>query len=127
MNGTALIQQTFVSIRWEWITLLIIQVALSIIVLIVAISHTEIIGIPVIKGNPLPGLFAIGAQERYAVEQEQMGVKASGETPWKSEHVLDGDFKRFGNKWALGSLGYQREESRRVETVYVGEPGKWPA
>ncbi|KAM0806766.1 hypothetical protein AB5N19_07103 [Seiridium cardinale] len=120
VNGTALTQQTFVSIRWEWVTLLVVQVFLSLVVLIVAIFHTEMIGIPIIKGNPLPGLFAISAQEKYTIEQQQMGITTS-----VPNHVLDGDLKRVGNKWVLGSVSGRRHGNEQEPTIYVGEHGNW--
>ncbi|KAK6077793.1 hypothetical protein SCUP234_06551 [Seiridium cupressi] len=120
VNGTALTQQTFVSIRWEWVTLLVVQVFLSLVVLIVAIFRTEMIGIPIIKGNPLPGLFAISAQEKYTIEQQQMGITTS-----VPNHVLDGDLKRVGNKWMLGSVSGRRQWNEQEPTIYVGEHGNW--
>lgn len=107
--------------------MLVAQVLLSFLVLLVAIIHTEMIGIPIIKGNPLPGLFAISAQEKLHVEQEQFDMNNAGMQPKRADHILDNDLKRVGDRWVIGSIAERRRENGRVSTMYVGDHGDWPS
>lgn len=69
-KGTAWDSETFVLVRWEWLSLLAAQVLLSIVVLVFIMVATARSGVEIIKTAPLPALFAIPADEKQALEND---------------------------------------------------------
>jgi hypothetical protein len=44
-----------------------------------------------------------------------------------NEHTLDGDLKRLGNGWVLGSISGRRQLNGREDTLYAGGHENWPS
>ncbi|KAK0745328.1 hypothetical protein B0T21DRAFT_280461 [Apiosordaria backusii] len=118
--GTAWQEETYISVRWEWLSLVAAQIGLSLLVLLIVMIQTSILGVPVVKSSILPAFFAVGLAERaeaergrrdpmldHQVYQEVKGSKEKGATPEES-YALMGDLQKTQNgKWVLESL-YRR-------------------
>ncbi|KAK4232428.1 hypothetical protein QBC38DRAFT_450051 [Podospora fimiseda] len=79
--GTSKKRETYIYIRWEWLSLLVAQVIFSIVVLFAVMGETRRLGIPVIKGSIMSAFFAIGSTERALVEREAQGLSVHEKIP----------------------------------------------
>lgn len=59
VKGESANNEVFIVIRWEWITLLVIQIGVSVIFLIWVAIDTYLLGVPVLKSSNLGELFAL--------------------------------------------------------------------
>jgi negative regulator of sigma E activity len=66
--GEALELETFVQVRWPWLTLIASQTFLSIVLVVVTMVKTLGAGIEAIKTASLPALFAINTGNRAQLE-----------------------------------------------------------
>ena len=106
VNGTALGMETFVHVRWEWLSLLIAQVSLSILVLLYIIIATARSGVEVLKTDALAALLAIPADERLAMASDPLSraaLNAEGVPRITASDIVDGGrgLRRRGNLWRL--------------------------
>lgn len=70
VNGTAWQREVYVAIRWPWLTLLAAQVLLSVLLLAMVIIETVGADVDIVKSSMLAALFAIGAEEKTALEKD---------------------------------------------------------
>ncbi|RBR21966.1 uncharacterized protein FIESC28_04679 [Fusarium coffeatum] len=68
INGLSLNTEVYVLVRWEWLALLSVQVALSICLLICIIVESTKAEVEVMKGSTVPVLFAINAADKARME-----------------------------------------------------------
>lgn len=69
VTGEALASETFVLVRWPWLAFISSQVALSIVLLALAIIKTKAAGIGVVKSSALPALVAIDSKDKQVLEK----------------------------------------------------------
>ncbi|KAK3995837.1 hypothetical protein QBC44DRAFT_366221 [Cladorrhinum sp. PSN332] len=107
--GTALKEEIYIFIRWEWLSLLAVQVVLSLVVLIAVMIETRIMGTPVIKGSILPAFFAIGSSEKAAADRDGLSMheKTSVDGGKHKTFALMGDLRHRQGKWVLDGLNRQ--------------------
>jgi hypothetical protein len=106
VNGTALAMETYVRVRWEWLSLLVAQVALSVIVLLSIIIATARSGVGILKTDSLSALVAIPVDERVAMAGDPASrarLEAEGVPRITATGVLDGDrgLRRRGSRWQV--------------------------
>ncbi|KAL0935998.1 uncharacterized protein CTRU02_208213 [Colletotrichum truncatum] len=68
VTGEALITETYVHVRWEWLAFISSQIALSILLLAIAIIQGRKAGLGVVKSSTLPAFFAVNTQDRLLLE-----------------------------------------------------------
>ncbi|KAK0662518.1 hypothetical protein QBC41DRAFT_359614 [Cercophora samala] len=115
VNGTAWQEETYISVRWEWLSLVAAQIGLSLVVLLLVMVQTAGLGVPVVKSSILPAFFAVGLAERAEAERgrevmfspEAKGGEKRGVTPEESYALMGGLQKTQRGKWVLESL-YRR-------------------
>ncbi|KAI1762730.1 hypothetical protein GGR53DRAFT_468075 [Hypoxylon sp. FL1150] len=64
INGTAWEPETYVSIRWAWITFLVVQVAFGTVCFCFTVWQSHHLGIPILKSSALAMVFALGEESR---------------------------------------------------------------
>ncbi|KAF6840725.1 hypothetical protein CMUS01_03822 [Colletotrichum musicola] len=105
--GTAWKSETYVKVRWAWLTFLIVQVWLSIVILIMVIGETATAGIDIVKSSTLPSLFAINSEAKADLEhkfEEGEPLVEKGHrrvVPWG----IGGQLHKVDGKWQLRSAG----------------------
>lgn len=107
MNHTGLAwrDETYVHVRWPWLTLLVAQVGLSVLTFILVVAQTAGLDIEIVKGSSLPALLAVKADEKASLMEEQHHMSG---TSSKIAEPLDlqatgitGAFHRSGRGWTL--------------------------
>ncbi|KAH0441178.1 hypothetical protein CcaCcLH18_02088 [Colletotrichum camelliae] len=68
ITGQAYVSETYVKVRWWWMTLISCQVVLSTIVLVVALIQARMAGLNVVKSSTFPAFFAIDSSDRKLLE-----------------------------------------------------------
>jgi hypothetical protein len=77
-SGTVLSTETYVRIRWAWLTFLAIQVILAISFLLGIMVQTAVWDVTVLKGSIMAPLLALSADDKaYLEEQENLILDAS--------------------------------------------------
>jgi hypothetical protein len=102
VRGEALEPKPYVRVRWEWLTFLVVQILLSIVVLAMTIAQTLAAGIRPVKSNPLPTMFAIGARDRARLED--------GCAPEKMQAEYDPIRKNEALTWTEGGWLLAKKE-----------------
>ena len=107
-TGTVLATESYVRIKWAWLSFLAIQIVLCIGFLLGIMLQTAVWNVKILKGSSTAALFAISADDKaYLEEREHVTLDSSG----GSEHGPEMKRKlraitcRFmtGEKgWALG-------------------------
>lgn len=64
MNGTIMAPQTFVDIRWGWLSLLMVQLALASLFLVATAVKTHIAKVQILKGSALATLSGLDRAAR---------------------------------------------------------------
>ncbi|KAF4846065.1 hypothetical protein CGCSCA4_v006524 [Colletotrichum siamense] len=105
VEGTAWTKQTYIKVRWEWLTFLAVQVCLSIIILVMIIWETAVADVDIIKSSTLPALFAINSEELASIEHrfeegEPLVEKGHQQVV---PHGIGGQLHKTGGKWILRS------------------------
>ncbi len=77
-SGTVFATESYVHIEWAWLTFLAIQVALAISFLLGIIVQTAVWNVKVLKGSPTAALFALSAESKAYLEEEQAPIDSSG-------------------------------------------------
>ncbi|VUC26724.1 unnamed protein product [Clonostachys rosea] len=62
VNGIAYKEETFVRVRWEWLSFLVVQIALTIIFLAAVMIQTAILDMDIVKSSNTAELFALQGQ-----------------------------------------------------------------
>jgi len=110
-TGTVLATESYVHVRWVWLTFLAIQVALSVSFLIGIMVQTAVWNVKVLKGSSTAALFAISADDRsYLEARGNVGLGRSRHVGGESEtkRKLQGVTCRFrpGERgWTLELAG----------------------
>ncbi|KAK4178302.1 hypothetical protein QBC36DRAFT_344725 [Triangularia setosa] len=115
VQGTAWQEETYFSVRWEWLSLVAAQIGLSLVVLLLVMVHTAVLGVPIVKSSILPAFFAVGLTERAQAErgrdpilvQEAKGSRGKSATPEESLALMGDLQKTQQGEWVLESL-YKR-------------------
>ncbi|KAI9147567.1 hypothetical protein HJFPF1_12593 [Paramyrothecium foliicola] len=68
--GQALALETFVDVRWSWLTFMVVQIFLSVLFLAITIIQTENEDMDVIKADLLPTLFAVRTWDRVQLDTD---------------------------------------------------------
>lgn len=84
LQGVALANETFVSIRWGWAAFLAAQIMLAYLFLAVTMYRTAKLGTPVLKSSELATLLASTEELRVAVGSIE-GIQDAGE---RAERVV---------------------------------------
>ncbi|KAF6814700.1 hypothetical protein CSOJ01_03923 [Colletotrichum sojae] len=103
--GVAWNSESFIRVRWPWLTFLIVQVGLSFIILMLIILETATAGVDVVKSSTLPSLFAINSEAKADLEhkfEEGEPLVEKGHrrvVPWG----IGGQLHKVDGKWQLRS------------------------
>lgn len=114
VSGTAWQEERYISVRWEWLSLVAAQIGLALVVLVLVMVQTARLGVPVVKSDILPAFFAVGLAERAEAERGRVSdvgfspeVKKNGAKPEES-FALMGELQNMQKgKWVLKGL-YRR-------------------
>ncbi|KAJ0364990.1 hypothetical protein COL26b_012252 [Colletotrichum chrysophilum] len=104
-EGTAWAKQTYIKVRWEWLTFLAVQICLSVVILVMVIWETATADVDIIKSSTLPALFAINSEELANIEHRF----EEGEPLVEKGHQqvvprgIGGQLYKTGGKWILRS------------------------
>ncbi|CAP72647.1 uncharacterized protein PODANS_2_780 [Podospora anserina S mat+] len=114
VSGTAWQEERYISVRWEWLSLVAAQIGLALVVLVLVMVQTARLGVPVVKSDILPAFFAVGLAERAEAERGRVSdvgfspeVKKNGATPEESFALMGELQKTQKGKWVLEGL-YRR-------------------
>lgn len=99
ITGSMVTTETFVVIRWQWLSLLATQVVLTIVFLLFVVIHTARLDVEIVKSSNIAELLAL---KRPCGEIE--GVESR--EPWEGltaevEKELTARLTREGNIWTL--------------------------
>jgi len=67
VQGSALVVETFVHVRWGWITYMASEILLAIVFLCVTVVYTRRLNMKVLKSSPLATLLALNDEARSSV------------------------------------------------------------
>ncbi|KAH6666507.1 hypothetical protein F5X68DRAFT_217206 [Plectosphaerella plurivora] len=70
VQGTVLMPQTFVRVRWEWLAFLSAQVGLSIVFVGMVVVQTARLDLEIVKSSALAGVFAVSGRGKMALEED---------------------------------------------------------
>ncbi|KAM0347188.1 hypothetical protein ACHAP4_011484, partial [Fusarium culmorum] len=100
VDGISLNPEVYVQVRWEWLALLSVQVALSISLLICIIVQSAKAEVGVMKGSTVPVLFAISAADKAKMENGDIDSDSLRQTKHHQQlaHV---NLHKVGQKWVL--------------------------
>lgn len=103
-SGVAYRQQTMVKVRWEWLSLLIIQIGLTLLFVVAVMIQTARLGMDVVKSSNTAELFAFqGMHENGAgsnLAQETDGLKYRG-IKTELSPTLSGQLVQGEHGWKL--------------------------
>lgn len=108
--GRTPVSETFITVRWEWLSFLAAQIALALVFLFAVIFHTAHLDIDIVKSSNISELFAsrgvgdIHRQTEESTETEHeplLGIKA------KLDKTVQGRLIREGVRWRL-DIGRER-------------------
>ncbi|KAF6806962.1 hypothetical protein CSOJ01_08466 [Colletotrichum sojae] len=104
-TGLAWRDETYVHVRWPWLTLLVAQVGLSVLTFVLVVAQTAGLNIEIVKGSSLPALLAVKAEYKVSLITEQRdGSKTVRKRP-RPLHLqatgITGAFQRSGRGWTL--------------------------
>ncbi|KAK4195628.1 hypothetical protein QBC40DRAFT_18810 [Triangularia verruculosa] len=117
-GGIAWTQEIFISVWWEWLSMVAAQIGLSFIFLVLVMTQTSRLGVPVVKSSILPAFFAVGLAARTEAKNKRVTVvmdlndkeQKSAKRTRKREaapsetYALMGEFQRTGKgKWVMES------------------------
>jgi len=103
-TGTVLETETYVHVRWAWLTFLAIQIALAVSFLLGIMVQTAVWDVKILKGSPTAALLAISADEKaYLESREDMFLDSSGEEREATRKMksIPCRFRSGGNGWEL--------------------------
>ena len=110
MIGRTPVSETFITVRWEWLSFLAAQIALAMVFLFAVIFHTAHLDIDIVKSSNISELFASRGvddarrqtEESTDTEREPlMGIKT------KLDKTVQGRLVREGVRWRL-DIGRER-------------------
>lgn len=93
--------EPFVSVRWEWLSLIAVQIGLSIVVLIFSIIATARSGLSIVKASPLPAFFAISAAEKMRLHDKTDVIGDASTKNMVKANGVAGRLREDGNLWKL--------------------------
>ncbi|KAK4105371.1 hypothetical protein N658DRAFT_512835 [Parathielavia hyrcaniae] len=70
-NGIVFSTETYVHIRWCWLTFLAIQVALVVSFLLCIMVQTAVWDVKIVKGSTMTSLLALTADDKAYLEQQE--------------------------------------------------------
>ncbi|RGP58877.1 hypothetical protein FLONG3_11351 [Fusarium longipes] len=100
VDGVSLNTEVYVQIRWEWLALLSVQVALSISLLICIIVESAKVEVEIMKGSTVPVLFAISAADKARMEDGDIDLDSLRQMKHYQQlaHI---NLHKVGQNWAL--------------------------
>jgi hypothetical protein len=113
-SGIVLATESYVHIRWAWLTFLAIQVALSVSFLVGIMVQTAVWNVKILKASPTAPLLALSADDKaYMEARENMLLDSSHGGGQESEMArkLQGITCRF----RPGERGWALELSKKEE------------
>lgn len=109
--GETLAPETYVTVRWAWLSLISLQVGLSAAFLIITILETSSAGIAVVKNSALSTLFAINSEDKTQLEQ---GLASQAHQSEYRRIVQDGS--GIVGSLTLAERGWSLRSSSRIPT-----------
>lgn len=107
-TGTVLATESYIHIRWAWLSFLAVQVVLSASFLLGIIIQTAVWRVKILKGSSTAALLAISADDKvYLEEREHMFIHSSrgaGQTAEMKRQLqtVTCRFRAGGRGWSLG-------------------------
>ncbi|SCO53762.1 uncharacterized protein FFNC_15170 [Fusarium fujikuroi] len=100
VHGVSLNTEVYVQVRWEWLALLSVQVALSFSLLICIIVESAKAEVEIMKGSAVPVLFAISAVDKARMENRDTDLDSLRQMKHYQQlaHV---NLHKVGQKWVL--------------------------
>ncbi|KAF4946585.1 hypothetical protein FGADI_11064, partial [Fusarium gaditjirri] len=97
VDGVSLNTEVYVQVRWEWLALLSVQVALSISLLVCIIVESARAEVETMKGSTVPVLFAINAVDKARMENGD----ADSDSLRQMKPLAHVNLHKVGQKWVL--------------------------
>ncbi|KAK7212663.1 hypothetical protein V2G26_019841 [Clonostachys chloroleuca] len=83
-------QVNMVVIRWEWLSFLVIQVALALVFQVVVVAQTARLGVDIVKSSNIAELFALqGSGDKYMDDSLSRGISTTVTDEQYGELVKD--------------------------------------
>lgn len=99
--GEALQRETFIKVRWEWLTFLAAQIGLTAVFIVVVMFHTARLDVDIVKSSNISELFALGNNNwSKSLNDEHGSLKSSGINT-KFHKDLRGRLIREDGVWSL--------------------------
>lgn len=95
-EGETLIPETFVQVRWAWLSFVAIQVGLSVFFLVSIVWHTTSLGVDVVKSSNMSELFAL----RHGTSYSQLPSEAMGIRPLVDPSIV-AKLEKLDGTWSL--------------------------
>ncbi|KAF6816773.1 hypothetical protein CPLU01_13755 [Colletotrichum plurivorum] len=104
-TGLAWRNETYVHVRWPWLTLLVVQVGLSVLTFVLVVVQTAGLDIEIVNGSSLPALLAVKADEKASLlnelRDEPDTTSKSAEPVYLEATGITRAFQRSGRGWTL--------------------------
>lgn len=122
VQGTVLLAQTFVVVRWAWLAFLSAQVGLSIVFMALVVAQTARLDVDVVKSSALAGVFAVSGRMKTALEVQGQSRGAWGFSVGNTKTApgmvsqatarLERDVDDDGEGWSLAVWPGEQSEAR---------------
>lgn len=102
--GQTPVQETFIVVRWEWLSFLASQLGLTLVFLLAIIIHTASLDIDIVKSSNISELFANrGMSISDSSTSEQEATESTGLIGIKNDlnKTVKGQLLREGLRWRL--------------------------
>lgn len=106
INGGAWKSESYIKVRWPWLTFLAAQVLLSVVILVMIITETARSGVDIVKSSTLPSLFAINSKDKAEMEDDfdkEEPVFDDGSHRRLVPQGIGGHLNKMDGKWQLRS------------------------
>lgn len=113
-TGTVLATESYVQVRWAWLTFLVIQVALSISFLLGIMVQTAVWNVKVLKGSPTAALFAISAQDKAYLEDREH-VTLDNSRSGRPRGEMASELQSITCRFRPGERGWTLEVGKRED------------
>ena len=111
VTGTVLATESYVRVRWAWLSFLAIHVCLTASFLLGIIVQTAVWDVKVLKGSPTAALLAISAGDKEILEEQGILLDA----PRSGEHDLKRKLQTITCRFQPGERGWTLRLGKRQQ------------
>ncbi|KAK4132541.1 hypothetical protein BT67DRAFT_385179, partial [Trichocladium antarcticum] len=112
-TGIVLSTESYVHIRWAWLSFLAIQLVLSVSFLLGIMIQTAVWNVKVLKGSPTAALLAISADDKAYLEEREHTLLDSS----RGEHARERarELRAITCRFVGGDMGWTLDLSKRED------------